>query len=231
MKPSNVLPLLVAVGSGVVTLALFFVRGVIVEGYNLSDGFSIILNWATTLMAITLLIGIGNLFAVHVRKVSDFSAGWPYSSVLLIAFIGTLVMWLLGNGLKLAMAQGLLPITPIATQLAALGLGITNASLLYVQTPVEASLSAMLAVIMILAGARLIRKQRNWTSVLFVGVSLLLIISLVPISFLPFLSSGYDFFMQSLAPGVVRGILFGVALGVIATGLRVIVGVDHPYGE
>jgi hypothetical protein len=101
----------------------------------------------------------------------------------------------------------------------------------YVQTPVEATLSAMLAVILILAGARLIRKQRNWAAVLFVIVSIVLLITLAPINALSFLTDLRALFIDTVALGAMRGIILGVALGVIATGLRVIIGVDHPYGD
>jgi hypothetical protein len=35
---------------------------------------------------------------------------------------------------------------------------------------------------------------------------------------------------HGLASGGARGILIGVALGTIATGLRILMGVDRPYG-
>jgi hypothetical protein len=38
-----------------------------------------------------------------------------------------------------------------------------------------------------------------------------------------------NFLVHGLASGGARGILIGVALGTIATGLRVIIGSDRPY--
>jgi nitrate reductase NapE component len=84
---------------------------------------------------------------------------------------------------------------------------------------------------MVLAGARLIRTRRHWSAFLFIGVSLFILISLAPISGLSFLTGLREVFFQPLAVGAARGIVLGVALGAIATGLRVIIGVDRPYGD
>jgi hypothetical protein len=40
----------------------------------------------------------------------------------------------------------------------------------------------------------------------------------------------YPWVTQVLALGGARGILIGVALGALTTGLRVLFGVDRPYG-
>ncbi len=228
MKLKNALPILVAVGSGVITLALFFLRDLI--GGSLAQLFPTLLGWATTLAAIALLAGILNLLAVHLRKVSAFSAGWVYSIVLLLFFVGMLGMWLISLGAALVPPENQRAYSS-AQLLVTLGQGAVEFAFNYIQTPVEASLMAVLAVILVLAGARLIRKQQSWTAVVFIIVTLFLIVGLTPIAGLTFLSDLSDAINNFLAAGATRGILFGIALGVIATGLRVIIGVDHPYGE
>ncbi|MBM4422098.1 MAG: hypothetical protein FJ030_01740 [Chloroflexi bacterium] len=210
----------VAVVSGVVTLLAFFIR---VE--PLTTVFPVLLQWAATLAAIALLAGIVNLMSVHIRKVSAFSAGWAYSAVLVIAFVFVIFMWLLGYAAAFA------PDEPTRADVIKLSQESLNVAFQFVQTPVEASLSALLVVVMVLAGARLIRARRHWSAVLFILVSLFLLVSLAPLGPLSFAQGLRDLLIQPLAMGAARGILLGIALGAVATGLRVIIGVDHPYGD
>lgn len=228
-KVRNFIPIVVAVGSGFMTLAYFFLRDYI----NFVEfGFPHILGWVTTLTAFALLVGIANLFVVHVRKVSAFRSGWEYSIVVVLTFIGVFGMWLMSATVKfLVEYQFVSAEDKTIAGLLTLGQQTVDFMFAYVQTPVEATLSAMLAVILILAGARLIRKQRNWAAVLFVIVSIVLLITLAPINALSFLTDLRALFIDTVALGAMRGIILGVALGVIATGLRVIIGVDHPYGD
>jgi nitrate reductase NapE component len=214
----------VAVASGAITLLAFFARDVEIIGFHLSDVLATVLQWATTLAAIALLVGVFNLAAVHVRKVSSFSAGWAYSAVLVVTFFTMLFMWLLGLGAQLAPEESARTWTDLSQN-------VINFAFNYIQTPVEASLAALLVVIMVLAGARLIRTRRHWSAFLFIGVSLFILISLAPIGALSFLTGLREVFFQPLAVGAARGIVLGVALGAIATGLRVIIGVDRPYGD
>jgi hypothetical protein len=84
----------------------------------------------------------------------------------------------------------------------------------YIQLPVEASLMALLVVTLTLAAIRLLRRRLNLLSILFPGLS-----SLVrPVIDEVFATAG------------ARGILLGVALGTLVMGLRILFGIDRPYG-
>ncbi len=209
------LPIAVAFTAGVLTLVLYFVAPVKLPGDQ--DLRLLLVEWAATLGAVALLVGVANLTLVHLRKVSALSAGWAYSIFLLLA-------------LSIVFGLGLLSITEIPPYADTAREGIRLA-FLYIQTPVEASLAALLLVVMVVAGARLIRARRNWAAVLFIIVTLVLIAGFAPLVGLEALSGARDWLMQVPAVGGARGILLGIALGTIATGLRVIMGTDHPYGE
>lgn len=228
MKPTNVISLSIAVGSGFLTLILMFVRfdpqG---DLGDLALALPTLLDWVTTLSAAALLVGIANLLAVHFRKVSVFNLNSMYSVVFFVAFIGVLIMWVVAASARFLLAEG----DPLRLDLVGLGQGTVDFAFKYIQTPIEASLTGMLAVVLTLAGARLIRARRNWPAFVFIAVALFLMISLAPIGLLSFLPDVRDILVQPFADGAARGILLGVALGVIATGLRVIIGVDRPYGE
>lgn len=225
LRPS-LIAVLFAFAFGLATLAAFFTRDLEVGGFRMADVLATLLPWATTLAAIALLIGVFNLFAVHVRKVSAFSAGWAYSAVLVVTFFGVMGMWLVG------VTARFLPEGEDTSRLARLSADTIDFAFNNIQTPVETSLAALLVVVLVLAGARLIRTRRNPAAFLFIIVSLFILASLAPIGALSFvLSPLRDFIFQPLAEGATRGILLGIALGAIATGLRVIMGVDRPYGD
>jgi hypothetical protein len=225
VKPINVVSLAIAVGAGLITLTLMLVR--FEPGSDFAFALPTFLDWATTLSAAALLVGILNLLAVHFRKVSVFNLTSMYSIAFFVAFFGVLFMWIVAASSRVFLA----PEDPLRAEMVGLGQGTVDFAFRYIQTPVEASLTGILAVVLTLAGARLIRTRRHWSAFIFVAVALFLIISLAPLSLLSFLPDLRDILIQPFAEGAARGILLGVALGVIATGLRVIIGVDQPYGE
>jgi hypothetical protein len=105
------------------------------------------------------------------------------------------------------------------------------------QIPLEAGLSAVLAFVLLVAGARLLHRRMGWLTVLFLVSSLMVIFSSMPLpagfaeSFAPLndLRTTLGYAVETLASGGGRGILIGMSLGAAATGLRVLLGIDRPY--
>jgi len=101
------------------------------------------------------------------------------------------------------------------------------------QVPVEVSLLAVLAFILVYAGARLLTRRPRWNTIVFVVTVLLVLLGSVPLLFIgeiaP-LSAVRGWLTQVPAIAGARGLLLGVALGTVATGLRILIGVDRPYG-
>jgi hypothetical protein len=215
----------VAIGSGVATLILLFLP---TEPTSLpGQVLAVILNWAATLAAAALMAGLLNLLAVHFRKFENLDLSSIYSGFFLLAFFGVLLAWLLG-----LLGNVLPPDNPAVELLQNLRAGAPDFSLTYLQTPVEASLLAVLGVVMVLAGARLIRRRKHWSAIVFILITLFLMIGIAPlVDGLSILTTIRTGIMDYVAIGSARGILLSISLGVIATGLRVIIGVDQPYGE
>ena len=92
---------------------------------------------------------------------------------------------------------------------------------------------ALLAVTLLYASIRLLRRRTNLMSILFIATALVM---LAGTATLPFGEIGLlnnfvrPWIQHILALGGARGILIGVALGTLTTGLRVLFGVDRPYG-
>ena len=169
-------------------------------------------NWAVIIAAMTVLIGIYNLVAVHSEKISTGEKGSANSWVLIISLILTLVY------LAYAVFSGSLE---FATRVVADTFIV----------PVEASLMAILAVTLIYASIRLLRRRLDVMSVLFLIAAVLFLIAFMPTPFGPVPGDqAIAQFMNVFSTGGARGLLIGIALGVVLTGLRIIFGVDRPYG-
>jgi len=79
----------------------------------------------------------------------------------------------------------------------------------------------------------LISRKPRWYTVLFLVTVLVVLLGTVPLFFfgeLPLLTSVRGWIAQVPAVAGARGLLLGVALGTVATGLRILLGVDRPYG-
>jgi hypothetical protein len=166
-------------------------------------------DWTILIAAMTVLIGVYNLVAVHAEKISTGQKGSLYSWVLIISLLITF-------------AYGLV-FGPQDAVLRAVVNGVI--------VPVEASLMAILAVTLIYASIRLLRRRLDLMSVLFLVAALLFLIAFMPTPFGPV--PGDRILAQLLnvfSTGGARGLLIGITLGVLLTGLRIIFGVDRPYG-
>jgi hypothetical protein len=208
-----------AVATGIIVLLGYFVQlDQIPQAGLFATFFSmrlILMRYAVLLAAIALFLGLFNLVSVHWNKVSDQRAGWPYSAILIVAFFLTLVLGLVFG--------------PDSTVV----LLLFN----YVQLPVEASLSALLVVSLTLAGFRLLSRRRDVISAIFIVTALLVLLGSGP-GLISSAGGGYSFFWglrnwlaQVAAAGGARGVLLGVALGSIVTGMRILMAVDRPYGD
>jgi len=97
--------------------------------------------------------------------------------------------------------------------------------------PIESSLMALLSIVLAYSCIRLLRRRANPFSIIFVATVLIVLLATGPLfgyNF-PGLQELRSWIAQVPAVGGARGILLGVALGTIITGLRVIMGVDRPY--
>jgi len=162
----------------------------------------LVTGWAVSLAGAAALVAILNLLRVHWQK---FSTGKDfYSPVLLLAFLLTV-----GAGFWF---------TPQSSQFQRV---VTS-----IQVPLETSQLAILTVTLALAGLRFLQRRRGLMPVVF-AISAVLFL-LLGSGLLP-LGSGLTALLNALPLGGGRGILLGIALGSLTTGLRILMGVDRPY--
>jgi len=194
----------IAVAIGVVVLLGFFLDLPVLVSVRVT-----FLRWAVILASIALVVGVVNLLGVHWRKVSGSQPGSAYSVVLIVSLLATLV------------------VVGFFGPTAPWSMWVFN----YIQVPIETSLMAILAVVLAYAAARLLNRRLNLFSLVFLGTALLVLVGTASLPGLdaPALNDLRAWFERVPATAGARGILLGVALGTIATGLRILMGADRPY--
>jgi cytochrome bd-type quinol oxidase subunit 2 len=176
---------------------------------------SFILNVAVILAGFAVLVGIINLLIVHTGKVRQKQTGAIYSTILVVTLLITFLLGLLAH-YNLPFIRSLY-----------------NGAFLSIQLPIETSLMALLVVTLTYASIRLLRRQLNLFSIIFLITAFLILVGTAPWPFLgdvPILSTLRAWIAQIPAGAGARGILFGVGLGTLTTGLRILFGSDRPYG-
>ena len=207
------LPLAIAVLFGVLTLVSLL--------FALPEISSLILGWAAFLAGIALFLGVVNLLAVHSYRLlrhRPFGGGNVYSGVLVVS-------WAIVFGLGIADLFGWTD-------------NAMNQAFQWVQAPLEAALASMLAFFLILSGIRMLQGRRTiWTNLFFVTAVLVLFANaFISSPFLPAsinqLALQFRNLVQSLiVTAGIRGILIGVALGIITLTVRILIGVERPYNK
>ncbi len=170
----------------------------------------ILVDWAIVIAGMAILVGVFNLAAVQMEKFRARQKGGMYGILLVLALLVTF-------GLGMIFGPENSYIRSVAVDA--------------IIMPVEASLMAILAVTLIYASIRLLRRRVDVVSVLFLIVALLFLFLVMPTPFGPIPGDRVMLdFLGMFSRGGARGLLIGIALGTLLTGLRVLFGVDRPYG-
>jgi len=196
-----------AIASGLIVLLGYFFPS------QLSGLRNLLIDWAVIIAGMAVMVGIVNMLFVHMEKVRMQEKGSLYSVLLILSLFGT------------AFYGGIV--------------GLDNQVMKFTVSaiiiPVEASLLAILAVTLVYASIRLLRRRTDLMSVIFLVTAVLFLFASMPSWFSSnLLMQTVQGFIVDLAGmfsrGGARGLLIGVALGTILTGLRVLFGIDRPYG-
>ncbi len=171
---------------------------------------SYLISWGAIIAACALLLGLVNVLVFHTRRVVARDAQMPFS-ILILATAVVVFLIVLPSGGAGAASQWVLR---------------------YVYQPLEASFLALLVFFIGTAVYRALR-VRTWEMALFALSALIVLIGSAPFMQVvsPLFPAAKDWVMNVPALAGVRGILLGVALGIIATGLRLLTGIDRPYSE
>jgi hypothetical protein len=210
MRILRVLTAVLAIASGIIVLMGYFL-GDAVPLLDLLRSF--LTDWAIIIAGMAVLVGIGNLVFVHMEKVRTQPKNSLYSGLLVFSLLGTAFY-----GVVVGLDNSIMNLTVDA-----------------IIIPVEASLLAILAVTLVYASIRLLRRRTDMMSVVFLVTVVLFLIAVTPSVFsgnlyVAIFQDSIQKFVGIISSGGARGLLIGVALGTLLTGIRVLFGIDRPYG-
>ena len=170
-------------------------------------------NWAIVVVGCTYVLGVANLLRINSRQIQRKERDWPYKVVLIA-------------GLLVTMAVGFSEGTRYSE--------VTSRFQWIYRTfysPMTATMFALLAFFIASAAFRAFR-IRSMEALLLAIAAFILMLGRVPIGNMisPYLPQAADWLMEIPQNAAKRGILIGAALGVMATGIRLILGLEKTYG-
>ncbi|NIN63819.1 MAG: hypothetical protein GTO63_03715 [Anaerolineae bacterium] len=197
------IPMAIAIAIGSLMLVDFFFD----ESHINALG-SFFVDSAVIVVAFALLLGLVNVLIVHLRRTVQREEGWMYSIGLLAIATVVLLAGIAGPDGRL--------VTWIFDN---------------VQLPLQAATFSLLAFFVATAAYRGFRLRRP-ESLAFMLAAIVVLLGQIPVG--RYLSdvvpAAKDWLLAVPSTAGARGIIIGVALGTIATGVRVLMGLDRPYG-
>jgi hypothetical protein len=198
-------PLAICLGMGIVMMVQFFVPHPISVGlYDLTT------KWVRIVSAFALVLGVGSMVTYHTEKLRRRRTGWPYSIVALVAATASTVIGLAWGVQQSGPLQNYI-FTPLLV-------------------PLNSSMFAILAFYMASAAYRAFRARTKESALLLIA-AFIVMLGMVPIGAaiwgkLPDLA---EWILSVPNMAAKRAITFGVALGGIATALKVILGIERGW--
>lgn len=164
------------------------------------------LQLTTIAIALTVLIGIINLLSVHLGRLAGRKSGFVYSLVLVLSFLLVLVTTVSERETSMILLET-------------------------VQISIESALAGLLFFALVYGAYRMMRRRVTWSGGLFVAVVLVVLVGALPFSGLERVTETRDWLLATPVSAGARGILLGIALATIVTGVRVLIGQDRSYRE
>jgi hypothetical protein len=179
--------------------------------------------------AIAFILGGGNLIKMHGNRISRRQPGWTYSLVTVVGFLMVLIVGLT----KMGNPGGIRDSSVTAAG------SYFDWTYQYIFRPCGATMFAMLAFYVASASFRAFRAKNAEATLLLVVAFIILLgrtfVGTLATAWLPeelhFLTIPYlaEKIMTVLNFAGNRAIMIGIALGIISTSLKVIIGIDRSY--
>lgn len=196
------LPTGIAIAVGLIILIDYFFDAPLLDALGIAFR-----EWTIILTAFALLLGVINLLQVHLARVirrQESGAGYSALVVLTATAVALTGLWF---GLP----------SPLMTWL------LDN-----VYVPLQSAFFALTAFFLATAAYRALRARTIETTWMLV-IALIVFVGQTPL--LGMLADAREWVLNVPTTAGVRGILIGVALGTMATALRLLLGWDRPYSD
>jgi len=202
-------PLLISMVAGIFVLIGFFVPHPAIK-----TTYDDIQQWVIIVVAFTYVLGVANVLRINWTQVSRKDKDWPFKIVLIAGMLATIAVGFsegshyLDDGSRFAWIYNTF------------------------YSSMSATMFSLLAFFIASAAFRAFR-IRTIEAFLLSVAAFILMLGRVPIGNLihPALPEAADWLMEIPQNAAKRGILMGAALGVMATGFRIILGIEKTYGS
>mgnify|MGYP001455976756 CR=1 FL=1 len=170
-----------------------------------------LLQWKQPLNGFIILLAIGGVAAVHVRKVWKQQKRWGYSVVTLVSMFAMIAAGMVGG-----MEEG----------------SVFSDWFKYLISPIEATMFSLLAFFVASAAFRAFRARSTAATILLVSAAVVML-ALIPsvANHIPIIAQLSDFILKYPNTAAKRAILIGISLGAISVALKTIFGVDRTLLE
>lgn len=199
------LPLRITLFFGLFMILQFFVPHWAVQ--SLAGKFQ---NWAVIVVAFAYVLGVSNLVRVNVDQIQRRETDWQYKIITIVALVFVAATGFIGG------------ITP--------GGFFNDRLYLQMYVPMSSTMYATLAFYIASAAFRAFR-VRSWQAGLLAVTAVIVMLGRVPVGqvFWKDMPGLVDWIME--VPNMVaqRAILIGAALGAVATGLKMVFGIERSY--
>jgi len=182
--------------------------------------FESLLAWVRIVGAFALVLGIGSLLRTHWDKIRRRRRDWPYSIATIVSFLAMCVI--------------------------GIGFGHEPGTIFYwvfenIQVPLDATMFSLLAFFIASAAFRTFRARSTEATLLLVAAVVVMLGRVPGTLVVMFGDTSLAQYLHTHMPDVSewimnfptvagkRGIIFGVALGAIATALRIILGIERSH--
>jgi hypothetical protein len=166
--------------------------------------------WAVIVVAFAYVLGLANLIRVHMDQIEHRERDWPYKIITLVAMV------VVGG---VGFIEGIEP-----------GTFFNDRLYLEMYVPMSSTMYATLAFYIASAAFRAFR-VRSWQAGFLAVTAVIVMLGRVPVGQIMWsdMPRVVDWIME--VPNMVaqRGILIGAALGAVATGLKMVFGIERSY--
>ena len=174
-----------------------------------------VLDWKQVVFGLTLILGVISLFLHHWKKIEQKESGWRYSLVTVVGLVLMIV-----SAIIMTPEKGIYPWM------------FNN-----VQSPMQSTMFALLAFYVASASYRAFR-ARSLHAALLLTAGVIVMLGRVPIGeLIGFNLDGHHYSLATVSTWILdypnlaakRGIMIGVGLGMTATAIKIIVGIERTY--
>jgi len=202
------IPLIIVLTLGIAFFIQFFIPSQVSTNI-----YQTTLQWEIVISAFAIVLAIGSLINHHMLKAKRRKPHWWNSIVTLVAMVVMALLGILGR------AKGMGSLGQLYRTL-----------FLYVQAPMDSAMFSILAFYMASAAYRAFRARSQEAALLLIS-GFIIMLGVVPFGSLIWskIPDIAEWIMMVPNMAAKRGILFGVGLGMTATSLKIVLGIERSW--